>query len=159
MLLLRSPRLRAPTRCACTRPDRRCAQSQSVGRCGLIAGGNPHRVLAEVGEYGGERVGTLRGEEAPATFRRQALLQRRQLLGRVARRVETHRDEVDSARELRVLREQAIESHQRHVEVDEPEEDNMALLMGGSESAPMATPDDLDEEKLLRALMAEQDRK
>ncbi len=57
------------------------------------------------------------------------------------------------------LREQAIESHQRHVEVDEPEEDNMALLMGGSESAPMATPDDLDEEKLLRALMAEQDRK
>ncbi len=57
------------------------------------------------------------------------------------------------------LREQAIESHQRHVEVDEPEEDNMALLMGESESAPMVTPDDLDEEKLLRALMAEQDRK
>ncbi len=35
----------------------------------------------------------------------------------------------------------------------------MALLMSGTESAPMATPDDLDEEKLLRALMAEQERK
>ena len=56
------------------------------------------------------------------------------------------------------LREQAIESNQRHIEVDEPQEDNMALLMGGVETAPMAA-DDLDEEKLLRALMAEQDRK
>ena len=57
------------------------------------------------------------------------------------------------------LREQAIESHQRHIEVDEPEEDNMALLMGGAESTPADVMDDLDEEKLLRALMAEQDRK
>jgi DNA-directed RNA polymerase subunit omega len=57
------------------------------------------------------------------------------------------------------LREQAIESHQRHIEVDEPQEDNMALLMGGAENAPMDVTDDLDEEKLLRALMAEQDRK
>ncbi|MFQ5567108.1 MAG: DNA-directed RNA polymerase subunit omega [Paracoccaceae bacterium] len=57
------------------------------------------------------------------------------------------------------LREQAIESNQRHVEVDEPEEDNMALLMGGAESAPVGMSDDLDEEKLLRALMAEQERK
>lgn len=57
------------------------------------------------------------------------------------------------------LREQAIESNQRHIEVDEPEEDNMALLMGGAESAPATGPDDLDEEKLLRALMAEQERK
>ncbi|MEM6421705.1 MAG: DNA-directed RNA polymerase subunit omega [Pseudomonadota bacterium] len=70
------------------------------------------------------------------------------------------------------LREEAVESFQRHIEVDEPEEDNMALLMGGgmapdmpqsgafapqvpSRDAPM---DDMDEEKLLRALMAEQDR-
>ena len=50
-------------------------------------------------------------------------------------------------------------SYQRHIEVDEPEEDNMALLMGGSEQTAMPAPDDLDEEKLLRALMAEQDRK
>ena len=35
----------------------------------------------------------------------------------------------------------------------------MALLMGGVESPPSAITDDLDEEKLLRALMAEQDKK
>jgi DNA-directed RNA polymerase subunit omega len=62
-----------------------------------------------------------------------------------------------------VLREQAIESHQRQIEVDEPEEDNMALLLGadlGVQPEPVQQPmvDDLDEEKLLRALMAEQDR-
>ncbi len=69
------------------------------------------------------------------------------------------REIADETLGVEELREQAIESHQRHVEVDEPEEDNMALLMGGSESTPIATPDDLDEEKLLRALMAEQERK
>ena len=63
------------------------------------------------------------------------------------------------------LREQAIESHQRHIEVDEPEEDNMAALMGGageaqpSQSRSEPPPDEIDEEKLLRALMAEQDRR
>jgi DNA-directed RNA polymerase subunit omega len=57
------------------------------------------------------------------------------------------------------LYESAIESHQRHIEVDEPEEDNMALLMaGGAEASPQPSIDDLDEEKLLRALMAEQGR-
>jgi len=65
-------------------------------------------------------------------------------------------DETLSAEDLR---EQAIASNQRHIEVDEPEEDNMALLMGGAEAPRMDVPDDLDEEKLLRALMAEQDRK
>jgi len=60
---------------------------------------------------------------------------------------------------VEALREQSIESYQRHIEIDEPEEDNMALLMGGSEHASMPMHDDLDEEKLLRALMAEQDRK
>jgi DNA-directed RNA polymerase subunit omega len=53
------------------------------------------------------------------------------------------------------LREQAIESYQRHIEVDEPEEDNMAVLMAGAQEGGPET-DDLDEEKLLRALMAEQ---
>lgn len=55
------------------------------------------------------------------------------------------------------LREESIESNQRHIEVDEPEEDNMAALMAPS-AVPGAMPetDDLDEEKLLRALMAEQ---
>jgi len=57
------------------------------------------------------------------------------------------------------LREQATEGYQRSNEVDEPEEDKMALLMGGAEATPMPVADDLDEEKLLRALMAEQDRK
>ena len=55
------------------------------------------------------------------------------------------------------LMEEAIESHQQHIEVDEPEDDNMALLMGGGvEDTRMPVADDLDEEKLLRALMAEQ---
>ena len=58
------------------------------------------------------------------------------------------------------LYEQTVESHQRHIEVDEPEEDNMALLMAGGAEAghtmmPAAT-DDMDEEKLLRALMEAQ---
>jgi len=47
------------------------------------------------------------------------------------------------------LREDAIESMQRHIEVDEPEEDNMALLMGGEATVPgalsMPSADDLDE--------------
>jgi DNA-directed RNA polymerase subunit omega len=69
------------------------------------------------------------------------------------------REIADETISVEALREQSIESHQRHIEVDEPEEDNMALLMGGHEHAPMAAPDDFDEEKLLRALMAEQNRK
>ncbi len=59
------------------------------------------------------------------------------------------------------LMNEAIESYQRHIEVDEPEDDNMALLMGGGsvERADAPASDDLDEEKLLRALMAEQERR
>ena len=56
------------------------------------------------------------------------------------------------------LHEQAVESYHHYIEVDEPEEDNMALLMGGAEVSPTAAADDLDEEKLLRALLAEQNR-
>ena len=59
------------------------------------------------------------------------------------------------------LYEETVESHQRHIEVDEPEEDNMAMLMAGGAEAGMSNvmpsaTDDMDEEKLLRALMAEQ---
>ncbi len=50
------------------------------------------------------------------------------------------------------LRERMIESHQTQIEVDEPEEDDMALLMGGQERDQPAE-DDMSEEKLLRALM------
>ncbi|MEO1293351.1 MAG: DNA-directed RNA polymerase subunit omega [Pseudomonadota bacterium] len=49
------------------------------------------------------------------------------------------------------LREDAIEAHQRHLEVDEPEEDRMAELMGETD-----VPDkDPTEEDLLRALQGD----
>jgi DNA-directed RNA polymerase subunit omega len=58
------------------------------------------------------------------------------------------------------LREQAIEAQQRQIEVDEPEEDAMAALMSAPSPAPASQPDrpidDLSEEQLLRALLAEQ---
>ncbi len=61
------------------------------------------------------------------------------------------------------LREHAIEAHQRQNEVDEPEEDRMAQLMTSAIPHAAPTPsqpdrpeDDLSEEQLLRALLAEQ---
>ena len=55
------------------------------------------------------------------------------------------------------LRERLIESNQTQIEVDEPEEDAMALLMGGSGDRTEDRPsDDLDEERLLRALVEAQ---
>lgn len=61
-------------------------------------------------------------------------------------------DETQSAEELR---ERLIESNQTQIEVDEPEEDSMALLMGGGE-ADKPAEDDMSEENLLRALMEAQ---
>ncbi|MEL7114612.1 MAG: DNA-directed RNA polymerase subunit omega [Pseudomonadota bacterium] len=61
-------------------------------------------------------------------------------------------EETQSSQELR---ERMIESHQTQIEVDEPEEDAMALLMG-AEAADKPAEDDLSEEKLLRALMEAQ---
>ena len=55
------------------------------------------------------------------------------------------------------LRERMIESHQTQIEVDEPEEDAMALLMGQAE-VDRPEEDDMSEEKLLRALMEAQER-
>ncbi len=52
------------------------------------------------------------------------------------------------------LRERMIEAHQTQIEVDEPEEDAMALLMGVEADKP--AEDDMSEEKLLRALMEAQ---
>jgi DNA-directed RNA polymerase subunit omega len=52
------------------------------------------------------------------------------------------------------LRERQIESNQTQIEVDEPEEDQMALLMGQETDQPVE--DDMSEEKLLRALMEAQ---
>jgi DNA-directed RNA polymerase subunit omega len=47
-----------------------------------------------------------------------------------------------------------IEANQTQIEIDEPEEDAMALLMGGEPDKPES--DDMSEEKLLRALMEAQ---
>lgn len=60
-------------------------------------------------------------------------------------------DETQSADDLR---ERMIESQQTQIEVDEPEEDAMALLMGADADKP--AEDDMSEEKLLRALMEAQ---
>ena len=60
-------------------------------------------------------------------------------------------EETQSADELR---ERLIESNQTQIEVDEPEEDQMALLMGAEADKP--AQDDMSEEKLLRALMEAQ---
>ncbi len=60
-------------------------------------------------------------------------------------------DETQSAEDLR---ERMIESNQTEIEVDEPEEDQMALLMGGDADKP--AEDDMSEERLLRELMKAQ---
>ena len=60
-------------------------------------------------------------------------------------------EETQSADELR---ERLIEANQSQIEVDEPEEDRMALLMGSEPDTPQE--DDMSEEKLLRALMEAQ---
>jgi DNA-directed RNA polymerase subunit omega len=54
------------------------------------------------------------------------------------------------------LRERMIESHQTQIEVDEPEDDQMSLLMGVEADRP--AEDDMSEEKLLRALMQAQEK-
>ena len=64
-------------------------------------------------------------------------------------------DETQSADELR---ERLIESNQTQIEVDLPEDDSMAVLMGGGDESDRAEDDDMSEEKLLRALMAAQDK-
>ncbi len=52
------------------------------------------------------------------------------------------------------LRERMIASHQTQIEVDEPEDDAMSLLMGVENDKP--DDDDMTDEKLLRALMEAQ---
>ncbi|QFT57829.1 DNA-directed RNA polymerase subunit omega [Sulfitobacter sp. THAF37] len=60
-------------------------------------------------------------------------------------------EETQSADELR---ERMIESNQNQIEVDEPEDDAMALLMGQEQDKP--EEDNMSEEMLLRQLMAAQ---
>jgi len=64
------------------------------------------------------------------------------------------REIADETQSADSLRERLIESNQTQIEVDEPEEDSMALLMGGEADKP--SEDDMSEEKLLRALMEAQ---
>ena len=64
------------------------------------------------------------------------------------------REIADETQSASALRERMIESHQTQIEVDEPEEDAMALLMGADMDRP--AQDDMSEEKLLRALMQAQ---
>lgn len=65
------------------------------------------------------------------------------------------REIADETQPVDALRERMIESHQTQIEVDEPEEDSMALLMG-AEAADKPAEDEMSEENLLRALMAAQ---
>jgi DNA-directed RNA polymerase subunit omega len=67
------------------------------------------------------------------------------------------REIADEAQPADALRERMIESHQTQIEVDEPEDDAMALLMGSADmERQVFVDDDLSEEKLLRALMEAQ---
>ena len=54
------------------------------------------------------------------------------------------------------LHERLVESNQTQIEVDEPEEDTMALLMGTEADQP--AEEEMSEEKLLRALMEAQNQ-
>jgi DNA-directed RNA polymerase subunit omega len=64
------------------------------------------------------------------------------------------REIADETQSATSLRERMIESYQTQIEVDEPEEDQMSLLMGGEMDRPAT--DDMSEERLLRALMEAQ---
>ena len=66
------------------------------------------------------------------------------------------REIADETQSAEVLRERMIESYQTQIEVDEPEEDQMALLMGNGDAVDRPASDDMNEEKMLRALMEAQ---
>jgi len=64
------------------------------------------------------------------------------------------REIADETQGADALRERLIESNQNQIEIDEPEEDAMALLMGAEQDKP--EEDSMSEEMLLRQLMAAQ---
>ncbi len=64
------------------------------------------------------------------------------------------REIAEETQAANALRERMIESQQTQIEVDEPEADAMALLMGAEVDRP--AEDDMSEERLLRALMEAQ---
>ncbi|MBL4629040.1 MAG: DNA-directed RNA polymerase subunit omega [Roseicyclus sp.] len=67
------------------------------------------------------------------------------------------REIADETQRADDLRERLIESLQTQIEVDEPEEDAMALLHGVEQDRP--AQDDMSEEQMLRALMEAQGQK
>ena len=64
------------------------------------------------------------------------------------------REIADEMQQADDLRERLIEANQNQIEVDEPEEDSMSLLMGAESDKP--AEDEISEENLLRALMEAQ---
>jgi DNA-directed RNA polymerase subunit omega len=64
------------------------------------------------------------------------------------------REIAEETQSAEALRERLIASLQTQIEVDEPEEDRMALLMGAEADRP--AHDDMNEERLLRALLEAQ---
>ena len=64
------------------------------------------------------------------------------------------REIADETQGAAALRERMIESYQTQIEVDEPEEDQMAQLMSSEGDRPMQ--DDMSEERMLRMLMEAQ---
>ena len=66
------------------------------------------------------------------------------------------REIADETQPAEALRERMIESLQTQIEVDMPEDDDMAALMNGEMDRPQS--DDMSEERMLRALMEAQGR-
>jgi DNA-directed RNA polymerase subunit omega len=64
------------------------------------------------------------------------------------------REIADETQGAEDLRERLIESHQTKIEVDQPEEDRMALLMGAEADRPV--DDGMSDERYLRMLMEAQ---
>jgi len=67
------------------------------------------------------------------------------------------REIADETQTVDELRERLIESNQNQIEVDEIEDDEMALLMGVDDVASIS--EEMSEENLLRALMEAQSEK
>ena len=65
------------------------------------------------------------------------------------------REIADETQQAEDLRERMIQAHQNEIEVDEPEDDSMALLMSAENDRP--AQDDMSEERLLRELLQAQD--
>lgn len=67
------------------------------------------------------------------------------------------REIADETQGVDSLRERMIEQTQTQIEVDEPEEDAMALLLGAEVDRPKPAEDE-SEEKMLRMMMEAQER-